>query len=79
MNQLRKFLEIGTGTRQVGRVAYASDIFALPKPAIGLEWRIVKEFPAANEGTDPRLMAVFERAIKQGYALTRPAADTNIS
>lgn len=73
MNQLRKFVEMGTAARQVGRVAYASDVFALPQPAIGLEWRPVKEFPAANEVTDPRLMAVFERAIKQGYALTRPA------
>jgi hypothetical protein len=74
MDQLRKFLEMSPVMGQIGRVAYAFDMLALPKPCIGLNWQPVKEFCAANEViTEPRLKAVFQRAIKQGYALTRPA------
>ena len=74
MNQLQKFLEVSAATAGTGRVAYASDPHALPKPYVGLHWQPIKGFCVANELLkEPRLKEVFQRAIKQGYALTRPA------
>jgi hypothetical protein len=74
MDQLRKFLEMSPTMGQIGRVAYAFDMIALPKPSVGLQWQPVKEFCVADEVlTEPRLKAVFQQAIKRGYAFTRPA------
>jgi hypothetical protein len=73
MNRLQKFVEMGKAEQGTGRIAFAFDVSALPQPSVGLTWLPVNRFNAADEIlANPRLKSIFEEALKQGYALTRP-------
>jgi hypothetical protein len=65
------------GTRQLwrrsGPHAYAIDTAKLPAAHDGFRWRVVEAFrPGEAVLNDPGLKAVFERALKQGFALVTP-------
>ena len=74
MNRLRKFVEIGETKQEIGRIAFAKDASALPEPSVGLAWHPASSFNAADELiTNPRLKTIFEEALREGCAFTRPA------
>ena len=73
MNRLRKFVEMGKTKQEVGRIAFATDASALPEPSVGLAWHPAGCFNAADELiANPRLKTIFEEALRQGCAFTRP-------
>ena len=73
MNLLRKFVEMGETKQEIGRIAFATDPSALPEPSVGLAWHPATSFNAADELiANPRLKTVFEEALRQGCAFTRP-------
>ncbi|KJC47323.1 hypothetical protein UB31_18895 [Bradyrhizobium sp. LTSP849] len=70
MNRLQKFEERGAYGERPGRIAYALDASRLPEPTKGLDWRPVSGFNAEDAlRDDPGLKPIFEKAMKQGYAL----------
>ena len=73
MNRLQKFVEMGKAEKEIGRIAFAFDVSALPEPSVGLTWHPVSCFSAADEIlANPRLKSIFEQALSRGYAVTRP-------
>ena len=73
MNLLRKFVETGNTKQEIGRIAFATDASALPEASVGLAWHPDTSFNAADELiANPRLKAILEEALRQGYAFTRP-------
>ena len=73
MNRLRKFVEMGETKQEIGRIAFATDPSALPEPSVGLAWHSASSFNAADElVANPRLKTIFEEALREGCACTRP-------
>ena len=69
MNRLKKFIERGAG-RKPGRTAYAFGPASLPEPTVGMDWRSVPSFNAAEELLqNASLKEVFKTAIAKGYAV----------
>jgi hypothetical protein len=76
MNRLQKFVEMGKAEQDIGRIAFAFDLSTLPEPSVGLTWRPINRFNPTDEiVADPRLKSIFEEALRQGYALTRPSRE----
>jgi hypothetical protein len=73
MNRLKKLIEQGPFGERPGRVAYVLDPKGLPEAAAGLEWRVADDFsPGDAILKDPGLKAVFEHALRNGYAIVSP-------
>lgn len=69
MNRLQKFIEQGAGQKP-SRVAYAFGPTSLPEPSVGMDWRAVSPFNAAEEVLQNEgLKEVFKVAIAKGYAI----------
>jgi hypothetical protein len=73
MNRLQKFVGRGGFGEGPGRTAYSIDPARLPAPHDGFMWRVVEDFrPGEAVFNEPGLKAVFELALKQGFALVTP-------
>lgn len=71
MNRLQKFIEHGSGQKP-GRTAYAFGSASLPEPSVGMDWRAVSSFNAADELLQNEgLKEVFKTAIAKGYAIVQ--------
>jgi hypothetical protein len=69
MNRLSKYVEAMPFGRETNRLAYATDVSALPEPTPGSERRKVLDFNAGDEILrDPGLKEVFKAALAIGYA-----------
>jgi len=70
MNRLQKFVEIGQGSDNPTRTAYALGMAKLPEATEGMSWRPVEDFKAGDEILkDAGLKDVFKAAISNGFAV----------
>jgi hypothetical protein len=70
MTKLRKFVEWLADGRRTDRVAYVTDMWALPEPVTGAEWSEDKSFNAAEEIlARPKLKATYRTALAEGCAI----------
>lgn len=69
--RLRKYFEALPYGKRTGRVAYVTNLSAMPKPSTGAEWAEDKSFNAANDIlARPTLKTAFTLALKNGCALS---------